>query len=197
MKKIFPLLIALLLTACSSMDKNYAAMLAANQSNNASMATVLQEQVRALAKGIESSDPTARAVSAMSLSMLRFQAQDVPRPPESDAYKWAALVMPAVTTLGMGYYTYRLGEAQSANQRDIALSTNSAFLGMGQAIGAAGVAGYPFIQAPGSTTTTTTTNTYTDSYNQTTTRNCNGGSGGNGGTGSPAGSGSAGGSATC
>lgn len=188
--KIVLALLLLMTTACASVDKNYAAMLAANQANNAAMAAVMQEQVRALAKGVESTDPTARAVSAMSLSMLRFSAQEVPRMPESDAYKWAALVMPAITTLGMGYYTYRLGEAQSANQRDIALSTNSAFLGMGNAIATAGAAGYPFIQAPGAVTTTTTTNTYTDSYNQTTTttRNCSGGSGG---TGSPTGSGGA------
>ena len=188
---------AVLFAGCSSMDKQYAAMLAANQANNAAMATVLQEQVRALGKGLDSADPTARAVSAMSLSMLRFSPQEVPRPPESETFKWASLVVPSITTLGMGYYTYRLGEAQSANQRDIALSTNSAFLGMGNAIGSAGVAGYPFIQAPGAVTTTANTNTYTNSYNQTTTRNCNGGSGGPGGAGSPAGSGSAGGSASC
>lgn len=180
---------ALLLSGCASVDKNYAAALAAYQAAHASMATVTQEQIRALGKGMDSADPTARAVSAMALAQIRPQLMNLPNPPESDAYKWASLIVPTAGYLAMGYYNYRLGSIQSSNQKDIAVSTNNAFLGMGSAIATAGTAGYPYVQAPGPVTTTTTTNAYTNSYN--TTRNCNGGSGG---TGDPAGFGGA---ATC
>lgn len=181
----------LVMSGCASLDKNYAAQLAAYQSANASMATVVASQVTALSKGMESTDPTARAVSAMALASLRVQVGEPPRPPEDAAYKWASLIVPTAGYLAMGYYNYRLGATQSNNARDVAMSTNSAFLGMGSAIQQAGVAGYPFIQAPGAVTTTNTTNTstWTNSYNQTTSRNCNGGNGAGtttGGAGGPA-----------
>lgn len=98
----------------------------------------------------------------------------------------------------------------SNNNREIALSTNSAFVGMGHEIGAAGTAGYQYVQAPqapqpnitqtlsgtgvlgsGSYTAPVTTTT-------TTTRNCNGGTaaaGGSGGNGAGTTTGGAGGPA--
>lgn len=185
--------LALLLSGCASVDKNYAAALAAYQAAHASMATVTQEQIRALGKGMDSADPTARAVSAMALAQIRPQLMNLPNPPESDAYKWASLIVPTAGYLAMGYYNYRLGSIQSSNQRDIAVSTNNAFLGMGSAIASAGTAGYPYVQAPGPVTTTT--NAYTNSYN--TNRNCIGGAGAAGGAGDPAGFGGAGGLASC
>lgn len=96
--------------------------------------------------------------------------------------------------------TRDVGITNSNNQRDIAVSTNNAFLGMGHEIGAAGIAGYPYIQAPGAITTTTTTNTLsgtgvlgTGTYTGpvTTSHNCASGNGAAGGTGSPGGSGGA------
>ena len=194
MKKLFALLAALLmLSACASVDKNYAAAIAAYQANSQAQSVVVQEQVRQLGEAMRSStDPTSKSIAAMMLGNIRLPIMDVPRPPESDAYKWASILVPAVTTLGMGYYTYRLGAAQSDNQRDVALSTNSAFLGMGNAIGAAGVAGYPFIQAPGATTTTTNTTTNTSTWTNSYNRNCNGGNGAAGTT-----AGGSGGPATC
>jgi hypothetical protein len=179
--KIFLALLLLLTTACASTDKNYAAALAAYQSASQANALVLQEQIRGISTAVQqSNDPTSKSIGLMMLGNLRLPTMDVPRPPESDAYKWASLILPAATTLGMGYYTYRLGATQSDNAAAVAVSTNNAFLGMGNAIATAGTAGYPFVQAPGPVTTTTTTtsntNTYTNSYN--TTRNCNAGNGG-------------------
>lgn len=176
--KILLAFLLLLTTACASVDKNYAAALAAHQSSTQAMAAARQEQVRQMGLIAQSGDATSKAVAVMAMAMIPMPVAEIPRPPESDAYKWASLVLPAVTTLGTGYYMYRLGVTQSDNARDTSISANNAFLGMGNAIATAGAAGYPFIQAPGpvTTTTTTNTNTYTNSYN--TTRNCNAGSGG-------------------
>lgn len=192
MKKLLLLGAALLAMAgCASMDKNYAAQLAAYQSANASMATVISAQVTALAKGIESPDPATRAVSSMGLASLRLQVGEPPRMPESETYKWASLIVPTAGYLAMGYYNYRLGATQSNNQRDIAISTNGAFLGMGNAIGTAGTAGYQYVQAPGAVTTVNTTTTNTTSTTNSNNRNCQGGNGGGTTTGA------AGGSASC
>lgn len=96
-----------------------------------------------------------------------------------------------------------VGVTQSNNQRDVAISTNSAFVGMGNSIMTGSTAGYPYVQAPGSTTNNTLSGTgvlgsgtYTAPVT-TTTRNCNGGQGANGGaggSGATSGSGAAGGS---
>ena len=50
-----------------------------------------------------------------------------------------------------------IGITQSNNARDVSVSTNSAFLGMGQSIVQAGTAGYRYVQTPAPNITTTTT----------------------------------------
>lgn len=103
--------------------------------------------------------------------------------------------------------TRDVGITSSNNQRDIAVSTNAAFLGMGNSIMQAGTAGYQYVQAPGAITTTTTTNTlsgtgvlgsgtYTAPIT-TTNRNCNGGQGAAGGAGDPGGAGGSGAGGNC
>lgn len=178
--RIFLALLLLLTTACASVDKNYAAALAAHQSSSQAMAAARQEQVRQMGLIAQSGDATAKAVAVMAMAMIQMPVVETPRPPESNAYKWASLFLPAVTTLGSGYYMYRLGVTQSNNAALTTISANNAFLGMGNAIATAGTAGYPFVQAPGPVTTTTTnttnTNTYTNAYN--TNRTCNAGNGG-------------------
>lgn len=177
MKAVLAVLLVLA-TGCASVDKNYAAQLAAAQSIAQANGAARQEQVRQMGMIAASGDPTAKAVAVMAMAMIQMPVMEVPRPPESEALKWASVLVPAITNLGMGYWTYAAGKANSDNQREIALSTNSTFGAMGGFIASAGVAGYPYVQAPGpvTTTTTTNTNTYTNSYN--TTRNCNGGNAG-------------------
>lgn len=97
--------------------------------------------------------------------------------------------------------------AQSNNATTLGISTNRTFATLGGAIERAGVAGYPFVQAPAANVTTTTlsgtgvlgSGSYVGPVTTTTstTRNCQGGAAGAGAgttTGAPGG---AGGSATC
>lgn len=177
MKLVFALLLVLV-TGCASVDKNYAAQLAAAQSIAQANGAARQEQVRQMGMIAQSGDPTAKAVAVMAMAMIQMPVMEVPRPPESEALKWAAVILPSVTNLGMGYFTYAAGKANVNAQRDIALSTNAAFTSMGASIATAGTAGYPYIQAPGPVTTTTTTTTNTTTNSNNTTRTCNGGNAG-------------------
>lgn len=174
------LLVLLLLAGCASTDKNYAAYLAGQQAIAVQQAEAQKAKYAAIAKGMETGTDTAKAVGMMALAMAQTPMINVAPPPESDALKWAAVIMPSITNLGMGYYTYAAGKANSNAQRDIAMSTNSAFASMGGSIATAGTAGYPFIQAPGPVTTTTTTNTTTNTNTNSNnvTRTCNGGNAG-------------------
>lgn len=177
MKLVLAVLLVLV-TGCASVNKEYAAQLAAAQSIAQAQAAARQEQVRQMGMIAQSGDATAKAVAVMAMAMIQMPSMEVPRPPESEALKWAAVLMPAITNLGMGYYTYAAGKANSNAQRDIAISTNQAFSVMGGHIATAGTAGYPFIQAPGPITTTTTTTTNTTTNSNNTTRTCNGGNAG-------------------
>lgn len=93
--------------------------------------------------------------------------------------------------------TRDIGVVQSNNQASTAIASYGAFSTMGSQIRDAGIAGYPFIQAPGTVTTTTTTNTLSGtgvlgsgSYTGPVNRTCTGGAAGNGAgttTGAPGG----------
>jgi hypothetical protein len=200
MKRLLISLTLLFAAGCSSTDKNYALMLAAYQSSTQATAAARQEQVRQMGAIAQSGDPTSKAVAVMAMAMIQMPLMDVPRPPESEALKWASIIVPSVANLGMGYFAYQAGAIASNNQRDVAISTNQAFAGMGAQIAAAGVAGYQFVQAPQPNMILSGTgvlgsgsyNAYTNSYN--TTRNCTGGAAG---TAVPPATAGAGGSATC
>lgn len=178
--KIVLALLMVLATGCAT-NKEYAAYLASHQALATQQAETAKAKYAAIAKGMEGGDPTSRAVAMMALAMAPSPQFAVAAPPPSEALQWVQAVMPTLGMLGMGYYNYQLGSAQSANQRDIAMSTNSAFVGMGNNIQQAGVAGYPFVQSPqpnqtfsgtgvwgaGAYTYNPTTNTWENSYNQT------------------------------
>lgn len=184
---------------CVSTDKNYAAALAAQQAMIVANANAQAERFRQLGQiATSSTDPTSKSVAAMMIGMVQLPQQEVIRPPESEAYKWASILVPTVATLGMGYFTYKAGAVNSNNQRDVAISTNQSFASMGNSIATAGTAGYQFIQAPGAVTTNTLSGTgvlgsgtYTAPVTTTTTHNCYGGSAAAGGSGAAGGAGSA------
>lgn len=108
----------------------------------------------------------------------------------------------AVADRGLQFWGIKAGRdvaiAQSNNSRDVAMSTNQAFLGMGSSIERAGIAGYPFVQAPGAITNTNH-NTWTLSGTgvlgngtyqaPVTNTNCNGGTAAPGGSGTTGGAG--------
>lgn len=88
----------------------------------------------------------------------------------------------------------------SNNQAQTTIASYGAFTSMGGSIERAGIAGYPYVQAPGATNTYTLSGTGTlgsGSYvgPVTTTRNCYGGTAGQGGAGSATAPGGAGGGA--
>lgn len=84
---------------------------------------------------------------------------------------------------------------QSNNNRDIALSGNATYQALGQSIERAGMAGYPYVQAPAANVTNLSgqgvigSGTYTGpvTTTTTTTRSCQGGTGAAGGTATPGG----------
>lgn len=202
MRKILSALSAAALLAaagCATTDKNYAAALAATQAIASAQSQAQQERFRQMGTiAASSTDPAARAVAVMAMAMIQTPQVSVPPLPESEALKWASVVVPSLTSVGMGYFTYRLGATQSNNQRDVALSTNGAFASMGQSIATAGTYGYGFVQAPQPNVTTNNsfgrdgvvgggTQSNNNSSTTTTTRNCPGGTGGAGGAGAPGG----------
>ena len=199
--KLVLFVLTLLLTGCAS-TKEYASYLAAQQAMAVQQAEAAKARYAAIARGMETGGDVAKAVGMMALTMSQTTMPSVAPPPESDALKWASILVPSATNLGMGYLTYRAGMVNSNNQRDVAIATNAAFASMGASIATAGTAGYPFVQAPqpnltlsgtgvlGSGTYTATTNTNSNN----TTRNCTGGAAG---TATPPAVPGAGGSASC
>lgn len=135
-----------------------------------------------------------------------------PEPPGILGSLWQATLQVADLALrGYGIKANRdVNLAQSNNNRDVSIASYGAFTSMGNAIGAAGTAGYQYVQAPGAVTTTTNNTTTTSTLSGTgvlgsgtytgpvtTTRTCTGAAGGAGSgttTGAPGG---AGGTASC
>ncbi len=126
------------------------------------------EAIKELSAG---SDATARVAGILALAMGGNTTQLAESTPQSTlaapvnpgdrALAWAGLLVPTlVQAYGIGSNA-RIAIAQSNNSRDVALSTNSAFLGMGS-------------QIQGNTTNTTNTTgatTTTDSHDANTTTN--------------------------
>lgn len=116
-------------------------------------------------------------------------------------------VLLQVADVGLRAYGIKAGRdasiASTNAQRDTAIASYGAFTSMGTSIATAGVAGYPYVQAPQANQTLSGngvigSGTYTGPVTTTTTRNCNGGSaaaGGNGGGTTSGGAAGAGGSA--
>ncbi|MBL0142677.1 MAG: hypothetical protein IPP91_11390 [Betaproteobacteria bacterium] len=199
MLRLAVIVLSLTLAACAGIDKNYAALLASQEAIATARADAEKARFAAIAEIAKgSADPAARTAAVMALALgggANAAPIALPPPPESDGYKWAALILGPVTNIASGYFGYRLGVTQSDNAAMATIASYSTFGQMGGAIERAGVAGYPFVQAPGPVTTTTTTNTTTNSNN--TTRTCTGGQAGNGAGTTTGGAGGAGGPASC
>ena len=104
------------LAGCTSMDKQYAAHLAAAQSIAQANALASQEKVRQIGEiARASADPSSKTAAVMALAFVQTPQSQLPAPPESQALKWASVLLPAVTNLGAGYFGYRLGVVNSDN----------------------------------------------------------------------------------
>jgi hypothetical protein len=194
-------LAAVFISGCASNDVKKAEADAAIAQGNARVAEAQAsaEEARAvqrLADKVDAGGATAYLLAKAFKGMgLGAQPAAAPAPPQN-LWGVAFNTLLAVADRGLQFWQIKSGRdvamAQSANARDVAISTNQAFLGMGSYVRDAGIAGYPFVQAPAANVTNTYTlsgtgvlgsGTYTGPI--TTTTNCNGGTaapGGNGGT---------------
>ena len=192
--KILIVALALLVSGCAT-NKEYAAYLAAQQSIAVQNTAATAAKATAIEKSMATGDATAKAVGMMALMMMQTPTVNVALPPQSEWLEAAKVFLPPLAYLGGTYIATDAAKFSAQMSRDVAMSTNSAFVGMGNQI----AAGYPFIQAPGAVTNTTNTlsgtgvmgsgaynpvsNAWTNSYN----RNCAGGNGAGTTTGAPGG----------
>ena len=120
-----------LLAGCTSMDKQYAAHLAAAQSIAQANALAAQEKVKQMGEIARTSqDPSAKTAAVMAMAFIQAPQAAIPAPPESQALKWAAVLMPTLTNLGMGFYNYRLGVTNSDNAAATTIAGYNTFSNM-------------------------------------------------------------------
>lgn len=206
MKQAAALIALAVLTGCASTNKDYVALLTAQQAVAVQNAEAAKARYNAMAEIARTGDAASKTAAVMAMAMVQIPHVQLPAPPENEAFKWASILLPAVSNLGTGYFGYRLGTTQSNNAAATTIAGYNTFgqmaTGAYTALGATAAAGFnsnatlgSFIQAPqpnitlsgtgvignGSysapVTTTTTTNTTTTSNSNNTNRACNGGNG--------------------
>lgn len=207
--KLAFILAPIVLVGCAS-NKDYAAFLAAQQSAAVQQAEAVKARYQAMASVANSGDASSKTAAVMAMAMIQPPQVQLPAPPEDPIFKWASIIMPAVTNLGANYFTYRLGAINSNNAAATTTAAYNAFGGMAtagyNAVQGTATAGFSanstiagFIQAPQANVTTTTTNNTTNNTTSTTNnttsnttttsttnsnnRTCQGGSGATGGAG--------------
>ena len=192
-----------LFAGCATTNKDYLAMLTAQQAVATQNAEAVKARFNAMSQIAQTGDASSRTAAVMAMAMVQTPHVNLPPPPESEVFKWASVLVPAITNLGANFFTYRLG---AINSNNAASTTTAAY----NTFGSIATAGFnsnatvaSFIQAPQANVTTTTTNNTTS--NQTTnnttsnttsnttnttttnsnntTRTCQGGSGATGGAG--------------
>lgn len=190
--KLAFILAPIVLVGCAS-NKDYAAFLAAQQSAAVQQAEAVKARYQAMASIANSGDASSKTAAVMAMAMLQPPQVQLPAPPEDPIFKWASIIMPAVTNLGANYFTYRLG---AINSNNAAATTTAAY----NAFGSMASAGYnalqgvtnsafasntgiatagfnststiaSFIQAPQANVTTNTTNNTDNRQTNTTTNN--------------------------
>ena len=153
-------LCVVLLTGCASPEQ-YALYLTTQQAIETSKNHADAEKYRALAAIANSGSDAAKVAAVLSMSVNQLPANgNRVAPPQNEALQWASVLMPSLTNIVGFAYGARVSMNASNNAANVAMSTNQAFLGMGQAI-----------QAPQATVTTTKTNTYNSTDNHEMTMN--------------------------
>ena len=210
MKAIVVGIAALTLGGCASTNKDYLALLTAQQAVAVQQAEAAKARFVAMSQIAQTGDASSRTAAVMAMAMVQTPHVQLPAPPEGEAFKWASILLPAVSNLGTGYFGYRLGTTQSNNSAATTIAGYNTFGSMATAGYAAlantssagfaantGIAG--FIQAPAPSITlsgtgvigsgsysapiTTTTTTTTNTTTNSNNRNCVGGGGAGGGSG--------------
>lgn len=159
MKTFLVVISMAVLGGCASANKNYIAALTAQQQVAIQNAEAAKARYAAMAEIARSGDAASRTAAVMAMAMVQTPHVQLPAPPESEAFKWASIILPALTNVATGYYGYQLGVAQSNNNRDITVAGYQTFGSMATAgyaaLGSAASAGFAanssiagFIQAP-------------------------------------------------
>lgn len=190
--KLAFILAPIVLVGCAS-NKDYAAFLAAQQSAAVQQAEAVKARYQAMASVANSGDASSKTAAVMAMAMIQPPQVQLPAPPEDPIFKWASIIMPAVTNLGANYFTYRLG---AINSNNAAATTTAAYNTFGSMASAGynalqgvtnsafasntgiATAGFnststiaSFIQAPQANVTTNTTNNTDNRQTNTTTNN--------------------------
>lgn len=192
MKKFIPIVASVLLTSgCASTGEytKYADTQLALEKERTAVATARymaeSEKYKAIAVIAASGDPGAKIAGVMALqggggqSFAQASAPVGLNKPVSGgetALRWASVLVPAVTNMYGIYANQAISTTNSNNNRDVAISTNNAFVGMASHIqspaanvtysvdGSQGVT-IGDGQSAWSTVNTDSFNTPTDSYN--------------------------------
>lgn len=115
MKQAAALLALAVLSGCASTNKDYVALLTAQQAVAVQNAEAAKARYQAMAQIAQTGDASSRTAAVMAMAMVQIPHVQLPAPPENEAFKWASILLPAVSNLGTGYFGYRLGITQSNN----------------------------------------------------------------------------------
>lgn len=141
---LLPVILAL--GACASTDTRF---LDAQVKAAASYADAQKAIAESRAKSVATiaSSGASDASKAMGLMALMSQSQNQPGPlqiqppPTNEALQWASILVPGLTQIAGMRYQFLSSQAQSNNARDVAISTNGTFGGLGASIAASGANG--------------------------------------------------------
>jgi len=181
--------LSLTLLSCATTD-HYAAVTAqtlAWERVELARSAANARKYEALIESARGGSDLARVAVAMALAgqgIGNYQATPLPiiPDPSETAFRWASIIVPAATNIGLAGFSYKLGVAQSDNAR---LQTEASYRAIGAGyMSNAQIASY--IQAPQANVTNTSTSTSTSTSNVLSgtgslgsgsyaVRNCNGG----------------------
>ena len=117
--KVVISLVTVLMVGCTTTSTEYyEAMRQAAEAQ----AYVQEQKFKALSQLAQSSDSGAASAAVMAIALTRDDTI-VPQFIESDALKWAQVMVPSMTTLGGLWFQTDLAKTQSNNSKDIQLAS--------------------------------------------------------------------------
>ncbi|MBA67079.1 MAG: hypothetical protein CL756_04285 [Chloroflexi bacterium] len=117
--KVVISLVTVLMVGCTTTSTEYyEAMRQAAEAQ----AYVQEQKFKALSQLAQSSDSGAASAAVMAIALTQEQPI-VPQFIESDALKWAQVMVPSMTTLGGLWFQTDLAKTQSNNSKDIQLAS--------------------------------------------------------------------------
>ena len=117
--KVVTLLVTVLMVGCTTTSTEYyEAMRQAAEAQ----AYVQEQKFKALSQLAQSSDSGAASAAVMAIALTQEQPI-IPQFIESDALKWAQVMVPSMTTLGGLWFQTDLAKTQSNNSKDIQMAS--------------------------------------------------------------------------